>query len=248
MHEGQARKNIQESLESGAAKILDYSLVLEREDLIRAVVLAKEGCERSWEQVVNGMTRLVFKSAESYYVKWSSHLPAHTSFDDVFAAGLEGLHRAVGKFEPERGLAFTTVAGWWVRNSVQRACYAQIGVGHIPEKTLLKGVSPIDPFVNSLSLDYRDDEGGRAMHESIPSGEYDPDDPERIRAIMQVLASIDKRLPQIAELAQNDCPAKEIGRIVGITDRRVWQLLGDAADAIVRAGLAEYPDHSAARS
>merc|ERR1719424_394013 len=41
--------------------------------------------------------------------------------DDLVAEGTLGLAVAVDRFEPERGLRFSTYATWWVRQAVQKA-------------------------------------------------------------------------------------------------------------------------------
>lgn len=41
--------------------------------------------------------------------------------DELEAAGIEGLLKAVDKFDPERGFLFSTYAQWWIRQSMQRA-------------------------------------------------------------------------------------------------------------------------------
>lgn len=243
MNEGQARANILESLESGAASILDSSIELDKDELIAVAAAAQQGSKEDWTRLVNAVSRLVFRLAETYYMKWHTHLQPQASFDDVFLSGLESLNKATMKFDPSRGLAYTTPATWIIRNAVQRAVYAQIGVGHIPEKVLLKGVSPIDPFVNGLSLDHGGDgEKTREFHEVVAGPtEREVGDLERVRNIVEVLRLVDERLPMIAELASQDYALREIGRIVGIAGERVRQLLDAGAEAVTQAGLVECP-------
>lgn len=45
---------------------------------------------------------------------------AGQEFDDLVGEGIIGLHRAVLKFDPKRGTAFSTFAQWWIRASIQR--------------------------------------------------------------------------------------------------------------------------------
>jgi len=42
-------------------------------------------------------------------------------WEDLFQAGWLGIHHAAQRFEPERGLKFSTYANWWVRAFIQRA-------------------------------------------------------------------------------------------------------------------------------
>lgn len=42
-------------------------------------------------------------------------------FQDVFQEGVLGLQKAVQQFDPDRGTKFSTVAFWWIRNSIAKA-------------------------------------------------------------------------------------------------------------------------------
>lgn len=237
MNHTQARSNIRESMKRGAAQILDRSCVLPAAELTAAVVRAQRGNSLAGAQVVDGMSRIVYQLAEHYYLKWSSHLSPSASFCDVFSEGLVGLHRAVLKFDPKRELAFTTLATWWIRNAVQRACYAAIGIARIPEKQLLLGVKPDDALVAALSLDHRRD-GGRELHETL-ADDRPEDDLELVRDLVEVLRLVDGRLPRIAQLVQEDVAVRQIGRIMGISGDRVRQLLRRGAAAVERSGLVD---------
>lgn len=58
--------------------------------------------------------RLVAYIVKKYF-SWSN-LP----FSDLFSAGSIGLGRAVEKFEPWRGLKFSTNATWWIKRDIRR--------------------------------------------------------------------------------------------------------------------------------
>jgi RNA polymerase sigma factor (sigma-70 family) len=45
--------------------------------------------------------------------------------DDLFQEGVWGLMRAIPKFDPERGLRFSTYVTWWIRQAVFRAIQEQ---------------------------------------------------------------------------------------------------------------------------
>jgi RNA polymerase sigma factor FliA len=50
--------------------------------------------------------------------RMAARVPAHVSLDDLLAAGTEGLLRAAERFDPARGVAFSTFAGCSIRGSV----------------------------------------------------------------------------------------------------------------------------------
>lgn len=73
--------------------------------------------------------RLVHKVARHYTRIGDEH---GLEYDDLVQEGQIGLIHAVDKFEPERGLKFSTVAVWWVRQAILRALDNHQSAIHIP--------------------------------------------------------------------------------------------------------------------
>lgn len=70
------------------------------------------------DRMVRGHVRLVALLARRY------HHPTLT-FLDLFQEGTFGLLRAVEKYDPERGVKFSTYASWWIRQQLSRSADTQ---------------------------------------------------------------------------------------------------------------------------
>lgn len=246
MNEHQAWAHVRESCRSGAARIIDEGIVLEREQLIKLVDRCiSTGRQDAWDQLMRAMAGFVFQKAHGYYLGWSPRLPAHASFDDVFLAGLEGVHIAATKFDASRGMAFTTPAGHWVRQRIQRAIYPQVGICRIPEEDLLEGVDRSSPMLagGARSLDSRARVGGVGMqfHEMVqaqPVVSSMIEDTALVTDIVAVLRLVDEKLPHIIGLIDRSYSYHEIARIVGMPWKRVRDLHEAAGAAVLKSGVA----------
>jgi len=71
-------------------------------------------------------TRLVISIAKKYSDQ--DNIP----FKDLVQEGNLGLLKAIGKFEYERGLKFSTYATWWIRQAISRAFADQVRTIRVP--------------------------------------------------------------------------------------------------------------------
>lgn len=86
---------------------------------------ARAGDFLARQSMIEHNLRLVVSIAKVY-------LGRGVPLSDLIAEGNLGLMHAIDKFEPERGLRFSTYATWWIRQSVERALIYQGRSVHLP--------------------------------------------------------------------------------------------------------------------
>ena len=69
-------------------------------------------------KLVEANIRLVWHYARKFSTRFQLR---KMDIEDVVQAGMEGLMRAVEKFDPAMGYKFSTYAVWWIRQKIQRA-------------------------------------------------------------------------------------------------------------------------------
>lgn len=84
----------------------------------KLAALARAGDLGARDKLVAANMGFVWQVARSYARKYASE---GLQAEDLVSEGVMGVMHAVGKFEPERGVAFLTYASQWVRSYVARA-------------------------------------------------------------------------------------------------------------------------------
>ncbi len=83
---------------------------------------------RAKDRMITANLRLVVALA----MKNQSRVTSVMAIEDIIQEGTLGLHRAVEKFDPERGYKFSTYAYWWIRQAIWKVRLAQ-GPIRIPQ-------------------------------------------------------------------------------------------------------------------
>lgn len=243
-----ARRRIEESMSTGACRILDQHDIVSRAELIELVRAAQGGETEHVTRVIHAMSRLAFKHASYYWLRWAPSLPPTASFCDVFSEVLLGVVKSIEPFDCDSGYAFTTYAGWKIRAAAQLAIYDAIGGGSVSHY----GVHSNDQrgslmrATQVLSADRVTTGSGSGIdeRETILTREID----SRVEPfetglqetdMLTLLSSIDPKLPEMLELLDRPYTPREVGRLVGKKTKDVIELVECAGWRLHAAGLTE---------
>lgn len=88
--------------------------LLSAEEEVTLAERVQAGCEAARHRMITANLRLVAKIAGEFVQRG-------VPLDDLISEGNLGLIRAVEKFRPHKGSKFSSYAGWWIRQSINRA-------------------------------------------------------------------------------------------------------------------------------
>ncbi|MES0207903.1 sigma-70 family RNA polymerase sigma factor [Mesorhizobium sp. M0028] len=185
--------------------------------------------EAALHEIVEAHRPLVVAAARKFS---RSPVPA----EDLIQEGNIGLMIAAKKFQPERGLRFSTYAQWWVRHEITEAVIigATVVKPPITNKTKAQFFRG-HRFVNETSVDATRTEGGQTLAEIMPSPDPLPDaiaeasiDGPRLSAILgsalKILSQREKTIIEARWLAEEASTLDTLGALLGISKERVRQI------------------------
>lgn len=116
--------------------------------------------------------RLVRKVASRFRTR-------HLSPEDLVQEGLIGLNRAIDKFDPARGFAFSTYSMWWVRQAIRRAIDNAEHAIRVPGEAAGRHAAALEGGASGVSavararapmvqLDRESDDGGPGVEVAAP--------------------------------------------------------------------------------
>ena len=123
MHEDSPQKDITQIY----LKEIGRNPLLTRDEEMDLTKKVKQGDSEAWQKMIKCNLRLVVSIAKKYV---SRHHAIPLS--DLISEGNIGMMHALDKFEPDRGLRFSTYATWWIRQNIERAIMNQSRTIRIP--------------------------------------------------------------------------------------------------------------------
>jgi RNA polymerase primary sigma factor len=88
--------------------------ILTKEEELKLLIAAKNGCEESKEKLILSNLRLVVNVAKKYTKKGLGLI-------DLISEGNFGLIHAIKKFDTDKGFRFSTYAVWWIKQSITKS-------------------------------------------------------------------------------------------------------------------------------
>lgn len=169
-------------------------------------------------------------------------------FDDLVAAGREGILHAVDKFDPALGNKFLTYAAWWVRAKIEREIANADATIRIPvhlvdaarqvfhgtfkgSEAKRKAVMDAAATWRPLSLDAPSSDDGRPLHDVIASGEVGADDlldeatvARSVRSAIGRVTLTDREKVIVEYRLMGEATLEDVAQQFGLSRERIRQI------------------------
>lgn len=172
------KSNYSPALEVYFARLRERPL-LTQEDARALYAEMQQGSPEARHRLIEGNLRLVVSIAKRFQGRG-------VPLEDLIAEGNVGLVRAVERFNPAMGVAFSTYATWWIKQSVFRAFESMRSIrlpGHITE-SMRKIHAATAQLAEALGREPRDEEV--AVSANMPLQKI-----EKLRILSQPILSME---------------------------------------------------------
>ncbi len=153
-----AKRPFQSNEVSPALSRLLRHPILSAEEELALARRARRGDKKAVDLLISRNLRSVMKTAQGFR-------GYGIDIEDLFQVGVIGLHKAIRKFDPERGFRLGTYAAWWIRQSITRYCRDNARTIRLPNNVWNRlyrlkkkqAAAAADPENEALAADLADD-------------------------------------------------------------------------------------------
>jgi RNA polymerase sigma factor (sigma-70 family) len=156
---------------------------------------------------IEGNLRLVFMIVKKHYSR------LFMSLEDKIQLGNEGLHKAIKKFDPDRGTRFSSYANWWVKRYIKR--------GHDDTSHIIR--IPVHAHEKKSQLKKRKDDGSQLTTKQQAEYDYIEQIQHCISLESQIKNTPEKKLTGL--LKDDNSPSPEENMIKKETTKKIHELL-----------------------
>ncbi len=146
----------------------------EEKDLVQRI---KQGDTKAMHKLILGNLRFVVSIARRYQGKGLSLL-------ELINEGNLGLYKAAKRYDPAREVKFISYAVWWIRQSIQKALFEQVGAVRVPPNKL----AMVNRFKKALV------QNGGDYEKTINTGDFAEHERE-IAEVMEKIADVSLNAP-----------------------------------------------------
>jgi len=169
------------------------------------------------EFLIKSNMGFVFSRAEKFYGNF-------LALEDRIQDGVEGLIKAINRFDVNKGYKFITYASQWINNAIRRQIhYTELTV-RVPTPARSKGITTLTHSIDSVIAN--DDEGNEYSYADFLCTEEDDHimlDWDKVELLYNNLSERDRYIIKRRLYTDDPLTLKEIGDQFGITRERIRQ-------------------------
>lgn len=175
--------------------------------------------------------------------RWMS-LHGRVDWDDLMQVGRIGVMHACSKFDPSRGVKFSTYAIYWVHSHIQRINTGQAFAVYMPAYLYFEKRKNGEQLPGTVYLDRTDTRDSNPLKDRIPSRERAADiqfdEFELESTAKRLLSSIDPRRAEVIKRIVAGETRAAVAKSMGLSRERVRQLYDQGIEMCRKHELALY--------